>query len=125
MLPELLGCIVRLGQVVLGQFFQSHLAVDGHEYVHHQRDQRLVRADIRRRLFTSDMLFAGGQGENESTLAIAICGLTYKASGHLPDKLFPSRDYATIRSTETKRHAKGLRFHGDNVRLPWRFDDSQ
>src|SRR6185295_13239879 len=104
---ELSSSVCRLCQILFSQFLQPNLAVDGHENVDHQSDQRLVGADIRRRLFATDVLLASGQGQNESALAIAICSLARQPPRHLANKLFAGGDHATVWSSEAERHAKG------------------
>src|SRR6202008_668928 len=37
----------------------------------------------------------------------------------------PSGDHATIRATTAERHAERLRFHGDDVGLPWRLPNAK
>ena len=71
------------------------------------------------------MLLAGGQGEDESALALLVDGLTDEASGHLADVFFARGDDAAVRTAESKRHAERLRLHGDNICLPGRFYNSQ
>src|SRR6476660_561174 len=108
MLAELSGSVRSLCQILLGQFLQPSLAVDGHEDVDHQGNQRLIGADIRSRLFAPDVLLTSGQGQNETPLAIAIRGLTGQSPRHLADKLLTGSDHAAVRSPEAERHAKGL-----------------
>ena len=56
-----LGRVIGLGQIVLGEFANAFLAVDRQEDGRHQRDQCLIGADVRGRLFAADVLLAGGQ----------------------------------------------------------------
>ena len=87
-------------------------AVDGHEDGRHQRDQRLVGADVRGGLLAADVLLARGEREHEAALAVAVDGLADEASGHLAHELFFRRDHAAVGAAVAERHAEGLRFHG-------------
>ena len=46
------------GEVLLGQFAQPFLAVNGQEDRDHHGDERLVGADVRSRFFAADVLLA-------------------------------------------------------------------
>ena len=124
-LRELRRRISRLRQILLGQLFQSNFAVDRHENVDHQRDQRLVGADIRSRLLAPDVLLARSQSEHESAPALLVDRLAHQPSRHLPHKFFPRGNHAAVRTAKSQRHAERLRFHGDDVRLARWFHDSQ
>src|SRR5213594_2150412 len=125
MLPKLLNRIVSFGQVLPRQFFQSNFAVNRHEDIRHQRNQRLIRTNVRRRFLPPDVLLPRGERENESALAITICGLANQPTWHLADKLLAGGDYTTVRSSEPKRNSEGLRFHRNYVRLARRFYDAK
>src|SRR5271165_421111 len=116
---------MRFRQVLLGQLFQSFAAVHGHEDAAHQRDQRLIGADVRGRLLATDVLLAGGKRQHESALAVAIASLAHKASWHLAHKLVARSDYTAVRSAETKRHAEGLRLHTYDVGFSRRLHDAK
>src|SRR6478672_1603324 len=111
MLAELRGSVIRLRQILFCQFLEADFAVDGHEDVDHQRDQGLVGADIRSRFFPADVLFACGQRQNKSAFAVAVRGLTGEASGHLANELFASGYHTAVRTAESERNSKRLRFH--------------
>src|SRR5215472_19097609 len=84
-LAELTGGVSGLREILLSQFLQSHFAVDSHKNVDHQRDQRLICADIRGGLLAPDVLLARGEREHESAFALLVDGLTHEASRHLAD----------------------------------------
>ena len=65
------GQIVRLGQILRGQFAQALLAVNGHENRRHQSDQSLIGADVGRGFLAADVLFASGQREAKRAIAVA------------------------------------------------------
>src|SRR5437660_5716613 len=122
-LPKLLNSIVSFGQVLPRQLRQPNLAVNRHEDICHQRNQRLIRTNVRRRLLPTDVLLPRGERENESALASTICGLANQPPGHLPDVLLTSRDYTAIWPPEPKRHSERLRLHRNYVCLAgWLYD---
>ncbi len=124
-LRELARRISRLRQILLGQFLQPDFAVDRHEDVDHQRDQRLIGADIRSRLLAADVLLARRQRQHESAPALLVDGLADQPPGHLPHIFFARGDHAAVGTAESQRHAERLRLHGDHVGLARRLDDSQ
>ena len=109
--------VIGLGQVVLGQFADAFFAVDGEKDRRHQRDQSLIGADVRGRFFAADMLLARGEGQNEAAIPCPVDGLARKPARHLPQELLLGRDDAAERAAIAERHAKRLRFHGDDVGL--------
>src|ERR1700758_3503210 len=119
MLCELARRVRGLREILLRQFPQAYLSIDRHEDVDHERDQRLIGAYVRRSLLAPNVLLARGERENKSALALLVDGLADQASWHLADIFFPSGYHATVRATKAKRHAERLRFHGDDVGLPW------
>ena len=62
------------------------------------------------------MLFARGQRQHETALALGIHSLTAQATGHLANKLFLARKQPDIRSAELKADAKRLPLTHNNVR---------
>src|SRR5215468_4629680 len=96
MFAKLISGIRRFGEVLFGEFFEPHLAVDGHEDVDHQRNQSLVGADVRGRSFTADVLLAGSEREYEAALAVTIGRLPRKSSRHLAHKLFAGGNDSAI-----------------------------
>src|SRR5207237_1902978 len=114
-LTDLLIGVHGLGELMPGKFLQTDFAMDGHENVGHQRNERLISADVRCSLFTPNVLFTGGECENKTAFAAAIRGLADQASGHLANIGFARGNHAAVRTAECERHAERLRFHGDNV----------
>ena len=109
--------ILRLGQVVQREFANAFLAVDGHEDRRHQRDERLVGADVRGRLFTADVLLARREREDEAARAVA-CRWSRRPGGRASGAVFFfRRDDAAVRTAVAERDAEGLRLHGDDVCL--------
>src|SRR5712692_9067101 len=74
---ELSAQVVRFGQVLLSQFAQALLAVNTHKHRGHQRDERLIRTDVRRGFFAPNVLLARGQGEAESAVATRITSFAH------------------------------------------------
>src|SRR5438874_8656964 len=124
-LPKLLNSIVSFGQVLPRQLRQPNLAVNRREDICHQRDQRLIRTNVGRRLFPPDVLLPRRERENESALAIAICGLANQPTWHLADVLLTGRDYTAIWPPEPKRHSERLRLHRNYVCLARRLYDAK
>ncbi len=114
-LAELVGCVRGLRQVLLRQFPQADLAIHGHEDVHHERDQRLVGANIRSRLFSPDVLFASRQGQHKAAFAVLVHGLTRQAARHLTNEFLFGGEHAAVGTAESERHSERLRFHGYDV----------
>src|SRR5207244_11896089 len=90
-----------------------------------QLDKRLVGADVGSRLLTTNVLLAGSESKNEAALTVLVGGLTDQTSWHLADVLFASGDPPAVWSTESKRHAERLCFHGNDIRLARRLHDAQ
>src|SRR5580704_15924557 len=106
MLRKLTSSIGRLCQILFGQLPQANLAVDRHEDIDHQRDQRLVGADIGRSLFAADMLLTSSQSEHESALTLLVDRLAHQAARHLPNVFLARGDYAAVGPAESQRHAE-------------------
>src|ERR1700733_5123947 len=124
-LTELGGCIGGLSQILLGKLAQADLAVNRHKDVDHQRDQSLIRADIRGRLLAPNMLLASGEREHEAALAVFVSRLPGESAGHLADEFIFRGEDAAIRAAKANWNSERLRLHGDNVTGPRRFDDTQ
>ncbi len=97
------GEVVGLRQVLPGEFAQALLAIDGHEDGRHQGDQRLVGADVGRRLLAPDMLLARGERQAIGPLAARVLGLAHQAARHLSHELLPGRDHAGVGAAEAGR----------------------
>ena len=125
LLTQFLRRIRGLRQILLRQLAQANLAVHRHENIHHERNQRLVGADIRGCFFAANMLFARCQGQNKSAPALLIGRLAHQPAGHLPHKFLARSNDTAIRSAESQGHAERLRLHRDNVGFARRLNDSQ
>ena len=114
-----------MARLCVRQLLQPFAAVDRHEDAAHQRDQRLVGADVRGRLLAADVLLAGGEREHESALAVAVAGFADQAAGHLANELVARGDHAAVRAAVSQRHAERLRFHADDVGFGRRLHDAE
>ena len=115
----------RFGQILLGQFAQAVLAEKRHVNRCGQREERLVRADIRRGLLAADVLLARRESKNEAAASFCIEGLTREPARELPNKFIARGDHAHVRPAITRRHAKTLTFHGDDVGFGRRLHNSE
>ena len=122
---QILGEVMRLGKILLGEFAQAFLAVHGHEHRRHQSDQRLIRADVRRRLFAPDVLLARRQSQAEGAIAMCILGFAHDAPRQLTNKLLFCRDHTGKRTTVARRNRERLQFARDDIRIPRRLEQSQ
>ena len=91
----------------------------------HQRDERLVGADVRGRLFAADVLLARGQRQNKAAIPCPVDRLPGEPARHLAHELFLGRDDAAERAAIAERHAERLRLHGDDVGLDRRPHDAE
>ena len=57
-LAELVHRIGSFGEVLFRQVAQPDLTVNRHKYICHERNQRLIRANVRGRFLTANVLFA-------------------------------------------------------------------
>ena len=71
------------------------------------------------------MLLAGGEGEDEAALAVAVGGLSGEASGDLADELFAGGDDSGVGTAVAERHAEGLRFQRDDIGFGGRAHDAE
>ena len=122
---ERLAGVGGLGEILLGQFANADAAIDIHEDVDHERDERLVGADVGGRLLAADVLLAGGEGEHEAALAVAVGGLSDETAGNLADELFAGGDDSGIGAAVAERNAEGLGFQGDDIGLRGRAHDAE
>ena len=80
------------------------------------REQRLRRADVRRRLLAPDVLLARLQRHAVREVAVRIDRDADDAAGRLPDERFARREKRGVRSAVAHRHAEPLRAADDDVR---------
>ncbi len=81
----------------------------------HVGEERLRRADVRRRLLAPDVLLAGLQRHPVRTTAPRIDRDADDASGHLPHESFTRRKERRMRPAVPERHAKALGVAYDHV----------
>ena len=62
-----------------------------------EREQRLIRRDVRGGLLAADVLFAGLQGQDIGALAVDVGGLADDAAGHAPHIVRAGGDEAVVR----------------------------
>src|SRR5450432_2744386 len=75
-LAEMVGRVGCLGKILLRQFSQPNTPVNSHKNIRHQRDERLVRTNIRRRLLWPDVLLPRGQGQYKTAVPVLVGGLS-------------------------------------------------
>src|SRR6185295_18279055 len=75
-----------------------------------ERQEGLVRRDVRRRLFAPDVLLACLQGEDIAALARGVYRLADDASRHPPDEGLPGREKAVMRPAVRREVPCGLAF---------------
>ena len=103
----------------LGDLQQAGRAVvDGVHRGHHGQ-QHLRRADIRRRFFAADMLFARLQGQAVGLVALRIDGHAHQAARHIALEFIARGQVARVRAAETERHAEALAVADDDVGAPF------
>jgi hypothetical protein len=93
----------------------------------HVREQHLCGADVRRRLFAADVLFARGQRHPVSLMSVGVHRHADEAAGQLPDKRLTRREERRVRSAVSERYAKTLRVseHDVGAHLAWGRDQRQ
>src|ERR1700740_3578556 len=79
--------------------------------------QRLVGADVRRRLLAADVLLASRKREDEAAAPFRVHGLPSQPPRHLPHVLVAGRDPPNEGSTVTGRQAKTLPLERNDVSL--------
>src|SRR5260221_296098 len=98
---------MRFRQVLFGEFTQAFLAVDGHEDSCHQRDERLMGADVGRSFLATYMLLSSCQRQAKRAIAARVLSFTHKATWDLPHELFlggnDSRERPAIAGGNGKR----------------------
>src|SRR5258708_31099973 len=97
---------MRFRQVLFGEFAQALLAVNGHEDSCHQRDERLVGADVRRGFLAANMLLSRRQRQAKSAISARVLGLANQAPWDLPHELFLGSDDAREGPAIARRNGK-------------------
>ncbi len=111
--------------VQAGEGFEPVFAEQREVHRKGESAQALIGADIRGRLFAADVLFAGGQGQDEPALAIGIHGFPAQAARHLPDVFFTAGEEAQMWPAERHGNTDGLRFAAHDVGLHRRRQQTQ
>ncbi len=83
-----------------------------------EREQRLVRRDVRRRLLAPDVLLARLKRENEAAPPIRVDGLADDAAGHAPHVVDARREEAVVRPA-VRRPVAGRLPLADRDRAPY------
>ena len=94
--------------VETGKFPHAGAAGRCHIHCGRQRAKVVVGADIRSRLFSSDMLFSRGKRQDKTSLAIHVCGLAHQAAGHAAHMPHPAGKHSKPRSAKRSGNAKTL-----------------
>ena len=81
----------------------------------HVREQRLSRADVRRRPLTSDVLFTRLEGHAVGAVAMRIDRHADDATRRLPDVLLERREKRGMRTAISHRHTKALRIAKSDI----------
>ena len=81
----------------------------------HVGEQRLRGADVRRRLFAADVLFAGLQRHAVGGIAVHVDRDADDAAGDLADELFAGGEEGGVRAAVAHGHAEALGISEDHV----------
>src|SRR4051812_10799448 len=84
-------------------------------HTRHDGQEHLRRTNVARRLFTSDVLFAGLQRKTVGRLACDILGHSDDAPRHLAFECLSGCKERSVRSAESKRNAKSLAGAHSNI----------
>ncbi len=90
-----------------------------------KRVERLVGADVGGGFLAADMLLARRQRQHKATPSSRVRRLSCEPPWHLPNEFFARCDYPDVRAAITRRNAKGLSFHRDDIRLHGRAHDAE
>ena len=107
--------VLRLVAVETCQFPDAGPPEGGHIHGGCERVEAVVGADVRRRLFTSDVLLPCRQRQDEAAFPLPVRRFTHEASGQVPHKLFPARQHPQCRTAEGAGNAQTLTLPGDDV----------
>src|SRR2546422_9976378 len=111
--------------ILRGDPTEAIRAEHGHVRRGRDREERLIRTDVRHRLLAADMLLARLEGHAERAVALCVSCQTDHASGHFPDVLLTTREDSEKRTSEVHLRTERLPFSDDDVRseIPPRTDD--
>ena len=113
---EPLGRVVRLCGGELPDADETLLAERREIDRRHQRAQGDVRADVRRRLRTTDVLLAGLEREHEPARAVDVHRGADQSPGHAPHEVLLRAEHAEVRTAERERNAEALPLADHDVR---------
>src|SRR5947208_4598503 len=74
-----------------------------------------IRADVARRLFAADVLFARRERQHPAAPSLGIGGLADEPTRHLPDKFLAAGEQPDIGAAEIERVAKRLALASNDV----------
>src|SRR5262249_53095570 len=108
--------IMRLLQVLFCNLTHSVLSHRRQIDSGHQCEQPLVRANVRGRFLTPNMLFASGQRKHVTTPTLTISRLAAESPRLLSDVFVEGCKHSAVRTAITQRYSKGLSFTCDYIR---------
>ena len=114
-LAQLLAQIRGLLQTLRRHFAQPFFAEQRQIHVRRKCEKRLIRADVRRRFATADVLFACGQREHVGAAAVDVDRFTDQTSRHMSLQRIAHDHESDIRSAERCRDAPRLPFADADV----------
>ena len=92
--------------------------IDG-VHARQHREQHLRRANIRRRLFAANVLFARLQREPKSALAVGIDRYSNQPARQVALEFVAGGKERGVRPAETHRHAEALARSDDHIGIPF------
>ncbi len=106
----------RLLDVLPGQIPKALLAHGLQVNGRPEGAEGLVRADVGRGLLPTDVLFPGGQSQDEAPLSIDVGRLSGDAAGKLADEILHAGHESEVGPAEAQRDPEGLPLAGHDVR---------
>ena len=106
----------------IGQVIDFPEPVRSHKrevYGHEKSHQRLVGADVARRLLPADMLFACLEGKDKRAFPVSICCSPHYSPRQFAHKVLAACKEAGIRSAETQRDTESLCISACDVCTPF------
>src|SRR5205807_8892788 len=114
-LAELAAQVGRLLQAVRAGLAQTFLPHLGEVHVRGEGDERLVRADVRRRFAAADVLLARGEGQHVGAFAVDVDRLADQPSRHMAFERIADDHEADVRTAVLWRNTPGLSFAAGDV----------
>src|SRR5437667_8490473 len=106
---------LRAPNVLRGDSTKAIRTEDGHVCRGRDREEGLVRADVRHRLLPADVLLPRLERHAERATAFRVSRQADDASRHFPDVLLPTREDSQQRTTEIHLRAERLSLADDDV----------